>query len=229
LVRRMLAGGFPRLRPLLRMRAVEAAAAAAAPFLRLASVAASDLKQGDVVEHDGTLLRVETFSISRQGQTKPYVQTSMRNVRTGSKKDLRLRVDDALEKAEVEVAKHLKVLYTEGGTVALMNPTTFEQMEISASLLGDRAPFVSEGMELQVESYKGAPLAVHTPEKTEALVADVAEPPAADRIEKGFNVEARLENGIRIKVPKFVKPGDSVVVSLVEGKVGTYIGKGERK
>ena len=30
-----------------------------------------------------------------------------------------------------------------------------------------------------------------------------------------------------MKVPN-IKPGDAIVVSLVEGKVGTYIGRGEK-
>lgn len=213
-----------RLQPLLRARV----RFAPAPLRRGVSISAADLKIGDVMDVDNALLRVEASSTSRQGQTRPVVQLSLRNVRTGSKKDMRLRVDDAVERAEMEVAKFLKVLYVEGGVVALMNQTTFEQMEVATALLGDRAPFLKEGMDVSVESYKGVPLVATTPEKAEVVVAEVGEPPASGRAEKGYDIDAVLENGLRMKVPKHIKPGDAIVVSLVEGKVGTYIGRGEK-
>lgn len=197
-------------------------------FSRPVSISAADLKAGDVLDHEGSLLRVEALSISLQGQRKPVVQTSLRNVRTGAKKDMRLRVDDSVEKADMEVVKYLRVLYVEGGTVAVMNNSTFDQMELPAALLGDRAPFLRDGMELQVESYKGTPLVVVTPEKCEVAVVEVAEPPAGRADKNSYDLDAVMENGLRVKVPKHIKAGDVIVVSLVEGKVGTYISKGEK-
>jgi elongation factor P len=193
------------------------------------SISAADLKAGDVMDFESTLLRVESTSTSRQGQTRPVVQLSVRNLKTGAKKDMRLRVDDAVEKAEMELAKHQQVLYVEGDKLSLMDGASFEQMEIASALLGERAPFIREGMQITVESYKGVPLAVTTPEKAEVAVAEVAEPPAQGRAEKGFDLDAVLENGQRIKVPKYTKPGDTIVVSLAEGKVGTYMGRAEKK
>ena len=200
----------------------------ALPLLRRpVATSATDLRAGDVVDFDGVLLRVESCAFSRQAQGRPFVQMALRNLRSGTKKDLRLRSDDIVEKAEMDAAKYKKVLYTEGANVAVMEPTTFEQAELPLALFGARAPFIAEGMLLSVEGYKGAPLVAHTPEKCEVEVAEVAEP-AADTAGKG-NVEAVLVNGERVRVPRHVRVGERVVISLTEGKVGAYLGKGGDK
>lgn len=205
------------------LRAAAPLPAALPRLLRPVSTTAMDLRSGDVLDLDGALLRVEGCSFSRQAQGRPFVQMALRNLRTGTKKDLRLRSDETVEKAEMDVARYMRVLYTEGALVAVMEPTTFEQAELPLALFGERAPFIAEGMLLSVESYKGTPLMAHTPEKCEVEVAQVADAPA-DTANKG-SVEAVLANGQRARVPRHVKVGDRVCISLTEGKVGAYLSK----
>jgi elongation factor P len=181
-----------------------------------------DLRAGDLIEDEAGLWRVSSNMFSRQAQGRAFAQLELRHTRAGTKKDLRMRTDDVVEKAELDPPRRLQVLYSDASAVSVMDPVTFEQIELPTSLLGAGAPFVADGQELVAESYKGAIASVTMPAKVEVEIAQV-EPMEADTAQKqGRDINAVLVNGQRIKVPKFVKPGMKVNVFTIDG---TYAGK----
>jgi elongation factor P len=106
-------------------------------------------------------------------------------------------------------------LYQDGDHLNLMDQETYEQQAIDQALVGDRLPFLQEGMMLTVLSYEGRPLMVHLPETT---VLEVVE---ADPVVKGQTAAASykpavLENGVRIMVPPHIEAGTRVVVNIAE-------------
>lgn len=188
---------------------------------RSLKVSAMDLRAGDLIEDDAGLWRVSSNMFSRQAQGRAFAQLELRHARAGTKKDIRMRTDDVVEKAELDPPRRLQVLYSDSSAVSVMDPVTFEQIELPTSLFGAGAPFVADGQELVAESYKGAIASVTMPAKVEVEIAEV-EPMEMDTGKQGRDINAVLVNGQRIKVPKFVKPGMKVNVFTVDG---TYAGK----
>ena len=176
------------------------------------SVAAGEIKEGDLIEIEGGLWRVMSKALSRTAQGRAYVQTEFRHLTEGTKKELRLRSEDFVERIALTSPAKYQVLYVTGDHIAVMHEKTFEQVEIPVSLLGDRAHFLQDGISLVVESHAGAPVLVHLPARMTFSVASVDDAGGTATTAAGF----------KLRVPKHVKPGDSIVIDTAEGK---YVSK----
>ena len=91
----------------------------------------------------------------------------------------------------------------------LMHEETGEQIELSRQTLGDSYHWLTDGMELRVRHYNGAPLTARLPDEGVYTVA-----------EQGQGTEnhkkVTLDNGKQLRAPAYVGVGDSVVVDLKE-------------
>jgi elongation factor P len=195
------------------------------PF-RGIQVTAFDLRVGDLIEYgDGNQLwKVASQQFSRQAQGRAFVQIELRALKSGIKKDIRMRTDEAVEKAAMDASKKAQVLYWDKSTVTAMEPTTFEQFEIpigDGGLEESNINYLQEGIIVSIDSYKGVPVAVTLPTKIPFVVKEVSSHPSSSAKENR-DIPAVLENGLKIKVPKFVKAGDKI---LLDTRDGSYAGK----
>jgi elongation factor P len=191
------------------------------PLRRGVSITAYDLRAGDIIEYgdDASLWRVASSAVSRQGQGRSNIQLELRHARAGTKKDVRLRADELVEKAELDPPARLDVLYVDGASVVLMDPASFEQTELPLAAFGAGAPFLADGMPVTVETYKGAFASASMPQRAEVVVVETLPENTA---KNSRDVPAKLVNGIALRVPKFVRAGDKVVVLTATGE---YVGK----
>ena len=97
-----------------------------------------------------------------------------------------------------------------------MDPESFEQITLAASLIGPQAALLQPEMRVTVEFVEGNPVAVQFPDILEVRVADTA-PPAHNQVDSVWK-PARLENGAGIKVPQFIKPGDTIRLDVLNMK-----------
>lgn len=112
----------------------------------------------------------------------------------------------------------MEFLFRQGGTCTFMNPNTYEQIEVSGEILGPAEQFLQAGMEVPVEFFEGEPISAVLPDIMEARVLDTV-PPARSQQDSAWK-EARLDNGLVIRVPLFIAPGESVRVDL---RTGHYV------
>jgi elongation factor P len=106
----------------------------------------------------------------------------------------------------------LEFLYSDADHCYFMNPENYEQVPVPAAIVGPQARFLTEAMQVPVEFVEGRPVSVVFPEIIEARIADTAPPvhQQADSTRK----PARLENGVEIMVPQFIKAGDVIRVDV---------------
>lgn len=175
------------------------------------SVAANEMREGDLIDMDGVLWRVMKREFSRTAMGRAYVQCELRSLQ-GVKKDLRFRSEDMVEKAVLDTPVKYTVLYTSGDTMSVMNADTFEQTELPLSLLGDKARYVADGIAIYVEAHKGEPAVVNIPSRITVVVTEMDEAGGVAVVTAGYKVRA----------PKHVKVGDSIVVDTSDGR---YISK----
>ncbi len=149
------------------------------------------------------------------------MQVELRQVKAGIKKDVRLRTDEEVERVELEAPASLSVLYWDATNVALMDAATFEQTDMPRALLGSQADYLQEGMLVTVEMYQGTPARISIPARVTFEVAEVT-PLATNSAKENRDIPAVLANGLRVKVPKFIKAGDKIVIDTPTGK---YVSK----
>lgn len=181
-------------------------------------VIASELREGMTIRLDGEIYRVlEVESKAGAAKMSGLVKTKLINVKTGRMWEPHFRLQERLEDMEVE-RRIMEFLYVDGDTCTFMRPDTFEQVEVPDSMLGFGKHFLQSGMEMPVEFYDGEPISVVFPETAETRVTATAQ--AVHSPQDAAWKEATLDNGLSIRVPLFIAPGEIV---RVDSKTGRYI------
>jgi elongation factor P len=177
------------------------------------------VRPGNVIEHKGNLWRAVKIQHTQPGKGGAYLQVELKDIVNGTKLNERFRASETVEKVRLE-QKDYQYLYAEGDMYTFMDNENYEQLSISADLIGDdQVPYLQESMIVQVESYEEKIIGVALPEK---VILEIVE---ADAVVKGQTASssykpAKLENGVSILVPPHIGAGTKIVVNTVDG---TYV------
>lgn len=177
-------------------------------------VVAQSLRPHMVVLLDGQVWRVLDVKAHAGGaQTRGVVHARLLNVRTRNESERRFRPEDRVEEGEVEF-RTLQYSYRDGNDHVFLDPRTYDPVPVPADFLGDRVPFLTDGLPVLFECLGGDLVGCRFPESVELRVASTA--PASRQAEANVWKEAFLENGVMIKVPPFIESGETVRVRVAD-------------
>lgn len=177
-------------------------------------VVASQLRAGMAIRHDGQLFKVISADYHPgQGKMGGVTHAHMQNLETGTVWDHGFRADIKLDDVPVDKTP-MDFLYRDGELCVFMNPETFEQVEIPASMIGRQEKLLVEQMRVAAELIEGRPVSIEFPEILELRISDTA-PPAHNQQDTTWK-EATLECGVEIKVPQFIKTGDVIRLDVAK-------------
>ncbi|MEO1539890.1 MAG: elongation factor P [Pseudomonadota bacterium] len=177
----------------------------------MAKINGNEIRPGNVLEHNGGLWVAVKTNHVKPGKGGAFAQVEMKNLRNGSKLNERFRAADKVERVRLE-QKDQQFLYENDGQLVFMDTETFEQIELEAELLGDRRPFLQDGMTVTIEYYEQEALNVTLPEKVTCTIEET-EPAVKGQTAANSFKPATLDNGVRVMVPPFVGTGEAIIVS----------------
>lgn len=170
----------------------------------------NEIKPGAILEHDNGLWAAVKVNHVKPGKGGAFAQVELKNLRDGRKLNERFRSEDKVERVELDM-KDQQFLYETDGRLVFMDAETFEQVEIDADLLGDRRPFLQDGMTASVEYYGDEALNVRIPQKVRCRVVETEPVQNGQTASKSFK-PAMLDNGVRIMIPPFVGADEDIMV-----------------
>ena len=129
----------------------------------------------------------------------------------GRKLNERFRSADKVERVRLE-QKDQQFLYESDGMFTFMDSETFEQVELPAELLGERRPFLQDGMTITIEYYESEALNATLPQKVTCKIVET-EPVVKGQTAANSFKPAILDNGVKVMVPPFVGPDEDIVVN----------------
>jgi elongation factor P len=174
-------------------------------------IAGNEIRPGAVIEHDGGLwVAVKTAHV-KPGKGGAFAQVELKNLRDGRKLNERFRSADKVEEVQLEM-KDQQFLYQSGEMLVFMDTESFEQIELPADILGDRRPFLQDGMKAAVQYYGEEALSMRLPDKVTCEIVET-EPVVKGQTAANSFKPAVLDNGLRVMVPPFVGVGEKIVVS----------------
>lgn len=177
----------------------------------MAKINGNEIRPGNVLEHnDGLWIAVKVNHV-KPGKGGAFAQVEMKNLRNGSKLNERFRSDDKVEKIRLE-QKEQQFLYENDQMLVFMDMETYDQIELQAELLGDRRPFLQDGMMVTIEYFGEEALNVSVPQKVTCIVKDT-EPAIKGQTAANSYKPAILNNGLRIMIPPFVGPEEAIIVN----------------
>jgi elongation factor P len=171
-----------------------------------------------IIIHEGDLYRVTVVHHLTPGNKRGFMQTKMKNIRTGVGTEYKFRSEDRVEQAILETRK-MQYLYPEGDLYTFMDTENYEQITLTASDIGELLSFLLPNEVVEIEFYDGKPIGVSPPSTVDLQVVDT-EPSMKGATASASYKPAKLETGVTIQVPPFVQVGDKVRVDPSEG---TYL------
>jgi len=179
-------------------------------------VTAVQLRPGMAIRYEGQIYKVLTSEYhSGQGQMGGVSHVSLRNLSTGALWKHSFRAELKLEEIPIE-KRPLTFLYSDQEQSYFMNPVSFDQLEISNSMIGQQFQFLEPDMQVSVEFVEDRPVSVLFPDIIEVRIAETA-PPAHGQQDNTWKT-ARLGNGITVMVPQFIKNGDMIRLDVASLK-----------
>ncbi len=171
----------------------------------------NEIRPGNILEHNDGLWVAVKVSHVKPGKGGAFAQVEMKNLRNGSKLNERFRAADKVEKVRLE-QKDQQFLYENDGMLVFMDTETYEQIELPADILGERRPFLQDGMTIQIEYHEEEALSASLPQRVTCKVVET-EPAVKGQTAANSFKPAILDNGVRVMVPPFVGQDEDIVVS----------------
>ena len=183
-------------------------------------ISAGDFRNGVTFELDGQVVQVIEFQHVKPAKGAAFVRTKYKNVITGAVVEKSFNPNDKYPTAFIE-RKDMEYSYEDGGLYYFMDTETWEQIPISADILGDSFKFVKENMVCKILSYKGNVFGVEPPNFVELKVTKT-DPGFKGDTATNATKPATLETGAEIKVPLFIDEGE---VIQIDTRTGEYMGR----
>lgn len=176
----------------------------------------TDLKKGTIVQLDGKPFRVTDYNQKVMGRGGSIVNVKLKNLIDGSVIPKTFKGQERIEPAEVRTTT-VQYLYNDGTTFFFMEPTTFEQFELSQETVDTAANYLKEGESLGLQFFGETVINVELP-KNIYLEVTYAEDVVKGDTTSSVLKDATLETGATVKVPAFIKTGDIISVDTVTGE-----------
>lgn len=180
---------------------------------------ATELKVGTIFKEDSQPWRTEKYSHTKTARSGATIKVKARNLITDEVREFSYLSEDRVDEANIE-RKNLQFLY-QAENFVFMDPQTYDQVEISAQILGDQAKYLKGGESVQVMYYEGNPVSVELPN---FLVFEVTytEPGYKGNTVSNVYKDAEMDHKFIAKVPLFINTGDKV---KIDTRTGEYISK----
>jgi elongation factor P len=147
---------------------------------------------------------------ARGGQT--LVRLKMRNLLTRSVFDKTFKAGEKFKEPDLDTVE-ASYLYSDAEGSYFLDQSTFETIALSADKLGDALDFLLEGAIIQIDKFNGNPIGVQLPAQVELAVSYTEPATRGDTAAGNVTKPAKLETGLEIRVPFYIKEGEKVKVN----------------
>jgi len=161
------------------------------------------------------VLKYKHTHLSRRGAD---IKVKAQNLKTNSLVNLNFGSNDRFEEARIE-KREMQFLYQQEASFYFMDGRTFNQIEIPGKIVGSTAQFLKEGEPVEILFWQDQPLEINLPA---AIIFKIksCDPGVKGNSAANIYKPAMAENGLKLKVPLFIKPGDRV---KVDSRSGEYL------
>ena len=179
-------------------------------------IAATQLKVGMVIMHNGKPHRVTNVLHVTPGNWRGMVQTRLVNIESGSNAEHRFRSEDKVDKANLD-HHSLQFSYRAADDFHFMNTESYEMTSLHNDVLGDAVGYLTEGMVIEAQFFEGRVVGVDLPMFVELAVKETT-PNIKGAAVQNTSKPAIMETGLEIKVPPYIESGNRVKIDTRTGE-----------
>ena len=172
---------------------------------------------------DGEPWEVIDSHVFRKQQRKPVNATKLKNLMTHKVTERSFHVSEKVEEAEID-SSDAKFLFSNRGQFTFCDPKDpSKRFILSEEIMGYAGKFLKPNSVIQVLSFGEKTIGVKIPIKMELRVVE-AHPAVKGNTAQGGTKTVKLETGVEIQVPMFIKEGDIVKVNTETGDYAERVG-----
>lgn len=175
----------------------------------------TDLKKGTVFALDGVPYRVVEYSQKVMGRGGSIVNVKIKSLIDGKVLDKTFKGNEQIESADVS-QKTVQFLYSDEQNCFFMDPQSYDQFELSNTDLSGQKGFMKDGDSVTAQMFDGRVIGIELP-KNVPLEVTYTENAVKGDTSSAITKDAKLETGITVKVPAFVKVGDVISIDTTTG------------
>ncbi len=180
----------------------------------------SEFRRGMTIMFKDDIYIVTEFQHVNPGKGQAFVRTKLKNLKSGKVVDNSFRLSEKIETVRID-NQEMQYLYKDGEDFIFMNNENYEQVLLSAELIGENEKFLKDSMICNIKFYQENPISFELPIQVEYEVTQ------AEPFEKGDTATnatklVQIETGASVKVPAFVKKGDII---SIDTRTGDYLSR----
>jgi elongation factor P len=185
------------------------------------SISTSNFKNGMAIMYDGKMWTIVEFQHVKPGKGGAFVRTKLKEIKSGRVVEITFRAGEKMEDVHVET-KRMQYLYKDGASFHFMDTDSYEQIELGADFIGDKAQWLKENDEIEVVVAGGEMIGVEPPMFVELEVIETDPGFKGDTVQGGTK-PATLETGAVVQVPMFVETGEKLKIDTRDGRYITRV------
>ncbi|MGF1529765.1 MAG: elongation factor P [Puniceicoccaceae bacterium] len=180
----------------------------------------TEIRKGRVLDYQGAPHLVLEMLHRTQGRQAGFVQTTLRNLKTGSTTTTKFRSTDSVEMLHTE-NRRLEFSYEDGDGFHFIDPDSFEDFVLGKEFVEDVIKYLAENQAYDVLFIEDDPVQIQLPSAVELEVTEAAEGLKGDSASSATKA-VQVSTGLSLQVPLFVKRGDVIRISTEDG---SYLGR----
>jgi elongation factor P len=186
----------------------------------MALVGANELKKKTLIEVEGQPYQVLDvfFATPTARGASTMVRTRLKNLLNGSVQEKSFRTSEKFAEPDVEIAT-VSFLYSDGDGFHFMDQSSYEQFTLIDEVIGDDRFYIKEGLFLEIFKYNGQAVSLQLPQYVELAIASTEPGLRGDTAAGGATKVAKLETGLEVRIPLFMRDGEVVRVNTQTGEV----------
>jgi elongation factor P len=177
------------------------------------------IKRKSLFELDNTPYTCLDSEIStptaRGGQT--LVRLKMRNLLTSAVFEKTFKASDKFKEPDL-VLVPASYLYTDADGSYFLDQESFETLTLTEEMTGSALDYLIDGTLLQILKFNGNPIGLQLPIFVDLTVTETEPGGRGDGSSGAGTKPAKLETGLELRVPLFIKQGEKIKVTTETGE-----------
>jgi len=176
----------------------------------------SNFRKGMKLAIDGELFIIVDFQHARTAQRRANVTTKLKNLKTGQVLEKQFPAGTMFDEPDFS-ERMMQYLYKDGETYHFMDAKSYDQIGLNEDQVIDAKSFLQENVNYKILAFEGVPISISLPPSVELKVVE-AEPGVKGDSVSNLTKNATVETGLLVKVPLFIKEGETIKIDTSDGK-----------
>lgn len=176
----------------------------------MAEISTNEFRPGLKVIIENELCEIIENDFHKPGKGQAVMRVKYKCLLNGRVLDKTFKTGESIEKADI-LPMQMQYLYKEGNNAIFMNLKSYEQTGFNLDLLGSKSLWIKEGETYEIAMWDNTLVSVEIETFAEINITET-EPGFKGDTSTNTLKNAKLANGIEIKVPLFIEEGDFIKV-----------------